>query len=194
MARLSVGFFPPVMRSLQQGIDHGYQWRAQDQCETRTVRLVVDELDGERDCRDDRGKRDTPERGIGRRLWVRNHEEREDEQGAVLQLVHRDRQRITQPQGPPEQQRAVKYQEGNRRFCTLRAGQHLEAEAREAECTYRSAAPLARRYPGVFADQLERDLGHIGRVENMLAFVPDNKLACYFYRGCRHGDSNELGA
>ena len=60
------------------------------------------ELDDPAPRRDQEREEERPARESGVVLRVRDHEEGEEEERAALEPVERDRQRIAQPERPPE--------------------------------------------------------------------------------------------
>ena len=124
----------------------------------------------------DRREDQPPGARIRNGLGVRDHEEREQQQRAALELVHGDRQGIAEPERPRHQQPAMCRQEEKRDVGAPRPLQHHDAEEAEQGREPQCGAPLARRHPGAAGAEEEHDDGDGGGIEDMLAVDADRNL------------------
>ena len=118
-----------------------------------------------------------PRTSIGRGAGVGDHEEREEQQRAALQLVHRHGHRIPQPQRAAEHDGRERQQKGVRDVAARCAVHDEPAEAREEEGEERRASPLTGGDPDAVAREEKRDEGDVRRIEDVLAAKANDELA-----------------
>lgn len=106
---------------------------------------------------------------VGRRLRIGDHEEREQEQRAVLQAMKGNRQRLAQPERAADEDRAPRDDECVRHIASRGAIDDEAAHAGDEKREEGKAAPLAGRNPHPRRDEHQRDDGEVCRIENVLS-------------------------
>ena len=168
---------PFVAAVANQGVEQWCQRCAGGQRDDRRARLEQPELERGRCARHDRAEQQAAGGRIRRRARIGDHEEREQEQRAVPELVQRDREGVAEPDRAAGDDERVGYEERKRGFSATCPRQHEHAERNQRQAAERRAAPLARRDPGVVArDEHGRD-AEGGRVEDVLAADAQQELA-----------------
>src|SRR3954454_6099064 len=97
---------PLVARRRKQRVDDGNENRAGCERPENAVRPEEPVVDVPAAERDERGEEDPSRARVGRGLRVGNHEEGEEQQRAALEAVKRNRERLADPQRPPDHERA----------------------------------------------------------------------------------------
>ena len=167
---------PLVARRRNEPVDHGHERRGRRQCPHEAVRAEQLEVHVPRTGRDQHGEGDAADPGVGRRLRVGDHEEAEEQEGAALEAVKGDRQRLAERQRPSDQQCGVCGQEGQGHVASGGAVDDQHPGAGHRESKRRRGAPLARRHPGLVGREEEGDEGAVGRIEDVLAAKANHEL------------------
>jgi hypothetical protein len=116
---------------------------------------------------------------IGRRLGVRNHEERENEERAISQAMQWNRDRFAEPGGAAEEEARVRAEEAERDVGPFGARHDDQPDGGNQERKERRLAPLTGRHPGVTRQQQRRNDAEVRRIEHVLSsnangeFAPD---------------------
>jgi hypothetical protein len=132
------------------------------------VRTEEDEVDEPGTERDQHGEEHSPGARVrASSSGVRDHEEGEDQEGAVRHLMEGDRQRVPQPEGAADDDRAVGGEEGPGDVAALGAAHDQQAGAGDGEGGERRRAPLPRRHPGAVGQQQGGGDAEVGRVEDV---------------------------
>ena len=131
-----------IQRTGQQPINQGHNERENGQTPEKSIGPKQSKLnEGGSECHED-CKQDAASAGIGRGLRVGNHEEGEDEQSSVLQPMHWDGQRLTQPPGTSYEQSSPGKQEGERNIGSRCPEDDKSAEANHQKDEESKISPL----------------------------------------------------
>ncbi len=123
------------------------------------------------------GEEDAAGPRVGRGLGVRDHEEGEQEERSVRDLVEGDRHRLSQPERAAEQDRQVEGEEGPGHVAARGAVDHEATQAGHQEREEGDAPPLARRDPDAAGQEHQGDDAEVRRVEHVLAVPAEDELA-----------------
>ena len=126
---------------------------------------------------DHESKHDTAGSGIGRRLGIRDHEEREQEERAVLKMVKGNREGVAEKRCTGEDDRAIETDEGVGDVASRRAVDHEATATGEKKREEGSGAPLARRHPDTRAQSHHHGQSEVGWVEHV-SVVDKRKGTC----------------
>ncbi len=108
--------------------------------------------------------------------------------------MHRNGERIAEPECAAEQQQCIEAEEAESRFGALCTSQYNEAKAGECESADGGTAPLPGGEPGMIARQHQRHDRDVRRVEYVLAAYANKELARYRDERCERGDGNHVRA
>src|SRR3954471_14680598 len=138
---------PLVARRRKQRVDDGDENRAGRERPENAVRAEEPVVDVPAAERDERREEDPSGARVGRGLRIGDHEEGEEQQRAALQPVKRNRQRLADPERPPDDQRAPEDDERVRDVAARRAIDDQSADAGDQESEEGDVSPLSRRHP-----------------------------------------------
>ena len=91
-----------------------------------------------------RGEENAAGARVGRRLGIGDHEEREEEQRAVLHPMKRNGHRLAQPERAADEDRTPGHDERVGHITPRRTIDHQAADAGDEKCEEGQAAPLSR--------------------------------------------------
>src|SRR3954447_7437095 len=120
---------PLVARRRKNRVDDGNENRAGGERPENAVRAEEPVIDVPAAERDERGEENPSRARVGRGLRIGNHEEGEEQQRAALQPVKRNRERLADPQRPPDHKRAPEDDERVRDVAARRAIDDQSADA-----------------------------------------------------------------
>lgn len=126
---------------------------------------------------DERAEEEAPRAGVGCRLGVGDHEEREEQERAALEAMEGNRERFVERQGPPDDQKKGCRDVRERDVAARRALHDEAAGAGDEEAEERGASPLARGDPSLARHGDREDQSEIGGVEEVLAVEAEERLA-----------------
>ena len=126
---------------------------------------------------DHEGKDDTASSGIGRRLGNRDHEEREQEECAVLKMVKGNRERVTEKGCTRENDRAIEADQSVGDVASSCAMDDEATATGEKKREEGSGAPLARRHSDTRAQSHHHRQPEVGGVEYVSVVDAQKELA-----------------
>src|SRR4051812_5623620 len=179
---LRLGLSPLVAPCGEKPINQRNRQRTDRQRPQRSIRSEQSELDVPGSARGEKRKQDSSHARIRCRPRIRDHEEREEQEGAVLKTMGRDRQWLAEPERSTEYQGHVERDERIGHIAAARTVHDESAETGHQKREEGDVPPLSGRNPHPSRQRHEPDDRDVGRIEKMFAVHPENELA-------RHGNN-----
>lgn len=124
-------------------------------------------------------------RMIRRRHWIGNHEEGEEQQRAIGELMFEDGPALPEVQNPQRQRADIARKETPTNIGTTRAGRDERSERDHPPGERDVLAPLTGRNPRSRQREHRKDDAEVGGIEKMLSSNADQRLRENCHR-CRH--------
>ena len=176
--REEIGFLKPVVSGPgEQPIDQGNEQRGERERPEEPVRPEELELHDPRADGHQRGKEEAARPRVGRRPRVGDHEEGKEHEGAALEPMQGDAHRLSEPERPSDEERAVAGEKGERPVAPRGPVDDETAGGGEEEAEHRRAAPLARRDPDLSRRDHHCHQREVRRIEDVLVPDPQDELA-----------------
>ena len=168
---------PRVARAGEQTIDQRNGQGEERERPEQPVRPEELELDDPCAGGHERGEQHAPGARVRRRPRIRDHEEREEHERAAFESVDGDGERLSEPEGPADEQRRIGAEKGHRHVAPGRAVHDEPSRRSEEEPEHGRAAPLTGRDPHLARQEHHRHQREVGRVEDVLAVDSQDELA-----------------
>jgi hypothetical protein len=168
---------PDVAPAREQAVDQRDGQREERERPQEAVRPEQLELDEPGARSHQRAEQDASGSRVGRRLRIRDHEEREEHERAALEAMERNAERLSEPERPRDEESRVGHEEGHGHVAPGRAVHDQAARRGEQEAEHGRAAPLSGRDPHVPRAEHHRHQREVRGIEDVLALYPQHELA-----------------